>query len=48
MRFGSGVAVVLGAVLFIYALAFPRREIVTPGPLERDRLEHDIDHVAAR
>ncbi len=47
MRFGSGVAVVLGAYLFIYALAFPGREIVTPGPLERDRLSGDADHVAA-
>jgi nitric oxide reductase subunit B len=47
MRFGAGVAVVLGAVLFIYSVAFPRREIVTPGPLESGRLEHDPDHVAA-
>ena len=47
MRFGAGVAVVLGAVLFIYAVAFPRREIVTPGPLESDRLSHDPDHIAA-
>ena len=47
MRFGAGAAVVLGAVLFIYAIAFPRREIVTPGPLEQDRLDHDADHVAA-
>ena len=47
MRFGAGAAVVLGAILFIYATAFPRREIVTPGPLESDRLEHDPDHVAA-
>jgi nitric oxide reductase subunit B len=31
MRFGAGVAVVLGAVLFIYAVAFPRREIIEPG-----------------
>ena len=45
--FGAGVAVVLGAVLFIYAVAFPRREIVTPGPLESDRLSHDPDHMAA-
>jgi nitric oxide reductase subunit B len=36
------VAVVLGAVLFIYAMAFPRREVVTPGPLESDRLSHDL------
>ena len=39
--------VVLGALLFIYAVAFPRREVVTPGPLESSRLEHDPDHVAA-
>jgi nitric oxide reductase subunit B len=31
MRFGAGVAVVLGALLFIYAVAFPRREIIEPG-----------------
>ncbi len=31
MRFGSGVAVVLGALLFIYAIAFPRREVIEPG-----------------
>ena len=31
MRFGAGVAVVLGAVLFIYALAFPRREVIASG-----------------
>jgi len=29
MRFGAGVAVVLGAVLFVFAIAFPRREIIT-------------------
>ncbi|WP_422365649.1 cbb3-type cytochrome c oxidase subunit I [Pelagibius sp.] len=32
MRFGSGVAVVLGAVLFIYAVLAPRKEIIEPGP----------------
>ncbi|MDF2141860.1 cbb3-type cytochrome c oxidase subunit I [Paenirhodobacter sp. CAU 1674] len=47
MRFGSGVAVVLGAILFIYALAFPRREVVTPGPVERTRMVNDPDHMAA-
>jgi nitric oxide reductase subunit B len=47
MRFGSGVAVVLGAILFIYAVLVPRREIIEPGPLERGRIEHDADHVAA-
>jgi len=31
MRFGSGVAVVLGALLFIYAVALPRREVVASG-----------------
>ena len=31
MRLGSGVAVVLGVLLFIYSLAFPRREMVEPG-----------------
>lgn len=29
MRFGSGIAVMLGAFLFIYAIAFPRREVIT-------------------
>ena len=47
MRFGAGAAVVLGALLYIYAIAFPRREIFTPGPLEQDRLAKDPDHVAA-
>jgi nitric oxide reductase subunit B len=32
MRFGAGAAVVLGALLFIYAIAVVRREIVAPGP----------------
>ena len=31
MRFGSGVAVVLGALLFIYAIAMPRREVIAAG-----------------
>ena len=31
MRFGSGVAVVLGALLYIYAVAMPRREVIVPG-----------------
>lgn len=31
MRFGAGVAVVLGALLFIYAVMFPRREIIAQG-----------------
>ena len=45
MRFGSGVAVVLGAVLFIYAILVPRREIIEPGPAEKARIE--ADHMAA-
>ena len=33
MRFGSGIAVVLGAILFIYSLGVVRkREIIAPGP----------------
>ncbi|MEX3007838.1 cbb3-type cytochrome c oxidase subunit I [Hoeflea sp. TYP-13] len=35
MRFGAGVAVVLGAVLFIYAVLVPRKEIIEPGPAHR-------------
>ena len=31
MRFGAGIAVVLGALLFIYSVAMPRREIIAPG-----------------
>jgi len=31
MRFGAGVAVVLGALLFIYSVFVPRRELVEPG-----------------
>lgn len=31
MRFGAGVAVVLGAVLFIYAVLVPRKELIEPG-----------------
>jgi nitric oxide reductase subunit B len=31
MRFGSGIAVVLGAVLFIYSQLVVRREVVAPG-----------------
>jgi nitric oxide reductase subunit B len=33
MRFGSGVTVVLGAILFIYSVMVPRREVIEPGPL---------------
>ena len=31
MRFGAGIAVVLGALIFIYAILVPRREVVAPG-----------------
>ncbi len=44
MRFGSGVAVVLGALLFIYAIAFPRREMIEPGPAEQARIR--AEHLA--
>ncbi|MGD9919355.1 MAG: cbb3-type cytochrome c oxidase subunit I [Paenirhodobacter sp.] len=47
MRFGSGVAVVIGALLFIYALLAVRSEVITPGPLEKTRLAQDPDHIAA-
>ena len=30
MRFGSGVAVVLGAILFVYAILVPQREVIAP------------------
>ena len=39
--------VVLGAILFIYALSFPRREVVRPGPVERKRLANNPDQIAA-
>ncbi|MCW2307737.1 cbb3-type cytochrome c oxidase subunit I [Rhodobium gokarnense] len=32
MRFGSGVAVVLGVALFLYSVLVPGREVVAPGP----------------
>ncbi|MFD0909710.1 cbb3-type cytochrome c oxidase subunit I [Ruegeria arenilitoris] len=47
MRFGSGLVAVIGALLFIYSIWVPRKEIVEPGPVERERLESDPDHVAA-
>lgn len=31
MRFGAGVAVVLGAVLFIFATLLPGREVIAAG-----------------
>ena len=42
MRFGSGIAVVLGALLFIYSIVVVRREVVEPGPAQvhRDQLAH--------
>lgn len=40
MRFGSGVAVVLGALLFIYSVAVVRREIVAPGPVQAHKDGH--------
>jgi nitric oxide reductase subunit B len=33
MRFGAGIAVVLGAILFIYSQVVVRREVITPGPV---------------
>ena len=39
LRFGSGVAVVLGVLLFIYAVLVPRREIIAPGPAVRQAAE---------
>jgi nitric oxide reductase subunit B len=47
MRFGSGIAVVLGALLFLYAVFVPRREVVSPGPIGRDRMKQNPDNVAA-
>lgn len=32
MRFGAGLAVVIGAAVFIYAVLVPRREVIEPGP----------------
>ena len=39
MRFGAGAMVVIGAFLMIYALLFPRREVIAPGPAEQKRLD---------
>lgn len=39
MRLGSGLVVVLGAYLFIYAILVPRREIIAPGPIVRQAAE---------
>ena len=40
MRFGSGVFVVVGALLFIYSVLFPRREVVDAGPVQSHRDGH--------
>ena len=40
MRFGAGVAVVLGAVLFIWSVMFPRREVVAAGPVQTHKDGH--------
>ncbi|MFV0408440.1 MAG: cbb3-type cytochrome c oxidase subunit I [Paracoccus sp. (in: a-proteobacteria)] len=40
MRFGSGVAVVLGALLFIWSIMVPGREVVDAGPVQKDRDRH--------
>ncbi|WEF24817.1 cbb3-type cytochrome c oxidase subunit I [Paracoccus sp. S3-43] len=47
MRLGAGAAVVVGAYLLIYSLLMPRREMVRPGPVERDRLAHNPDNIPA-
>lgn len=47
MRLGAGVAVVIGTYMMIYALLVPRREVVRPGPVERDRLAHNPDQIGA-
>ncbi|SEN35728.1 nitric oxide reductase, NorB subunit apoprotein [Paracoccus alcaliphilus] len=39
MRLGAGVAVVLGALLLIYALLVPRREVIEPGPVVKHAAE---------
>ena len=39
MRFGAGLAVVLGALLFIYSQVVVRREVIAPGPVRRARKE---------
>ncbi len=40
MRFGSGLFVVVGALLFIYAVLFPRREVVDAGPIQSHKDGH--------
>jgi nitric oxide reductase subunit B len=45
MRFGAGVAVVLGALLFVFATLFPRREIIAPD--KRAAAENSVALTAA-
>ena len=40
MRFGAGLAVVIGAFLFIWAVAMPRREVVDAGPVQKHKDAH--------
>ena len=47
MRLGAGAAVVLGSYVLIYALLRPAREVVHPGPVERDRLAQNPDNIPA-
>src|SRR5690606_9681896 len=35
MRFGAGVAVVTGAILCVVSILIPRREVVTPGSVQK-------------
>ena len=39
MRFGAGAVFVIGALLFIYALAVPRKELIEPGPTQQSPAE---------
>lgn len=39
MRLGSGVAVVIGVYILLYALLVPRREIIEPGPVIKHAAE---------
>ena len=45
MRFGAGAVVVIGTYMMIYALLFPRREVIESGPLEHKRVAES--HMAA-
>ena len=33
MRFGAGLTVVIGALIFIYSQLVVRREVISPGPV---------------